>query len=100
MRPISPKTHNYTSSAQFTFAWKHSYNGTVLILRSTNPGSAKDCPEFPHDACWAQALYWVPHQDIKREGGVQEYVGREELYVMGTYCKSGLLECAWSEYLY
>lgn len=75
-------------------------NGTVLVLRSTNPASAGRCPDFPHDACWAQALYWVPPGDLASRDGAQVYVGRDDLYVAGTYCKGGMPGCAWSEYLY
>lgn len=92
--------HNYTVPAHFTFGWKKNNNGTVLILRSTNPASAKHCPDFPHDACWVQALYWVLREDIELRHGVQEYVGKDDLYVVGTYCKGGMPGCAWSEYLY
>lgn len=95
------EVHNYTVPARFAFGWQKTRNGTVLVLRSTNPASAHHCPDFPHDACWAQGLYWVPRADIRRgEGDVQEYVGAEHLRVVGTYCRSGMPECAWSEYLY
>lgn len=97
----SPK-YNSSMPAHFSFAWKHHHNGTVLILRSTNPASANHCPDFPHDACWAQALFWVSPDDIWRYDGVEVYVapGLPLLYLNGTYCKSGMPECAWSEYLY
>lgn len=118
------KIHNYTVPAHFTFGWTSlnantssgssgrgsayptgpGSNGTaLLVLRSTNPASADHCPDFPHDACWAQGLYWVPHQDVMREGGgggVQAYIGADDLVVVGMYCRSGMADCAWSEYLY
>lgn len=119
------KIHNYTVPAHFTFGWANlnannssssgsgsgsaypagsvSNGSALLVLRSTNPASAGHCPDFPHDACWAQALYWVPHQDVMREGsgsGAQAYIGADDLVVVGVYCRSGMPECAWSEYLY
>lgn len=74
----------------------------MLVLRSTNPASAHHCPDFPHDACWAQALYWVPPDDIWRINGVEVYMqaSGSVLQLQGTYCKSGMPECVWSEYLY
>lgn len=125
------KIHNYTVPAHFTFGWANlmspntsttttssrpaapgGWNGTaaLLVLRSTNPASAHHCPDFPHDACWAQGLHWVPRADVvtvRRKGGggsgvegQEEYVGAEDLVVVGRYCRSGVPECAWSEYLY
>ncbi|ROV88013.1 hypothetical protein VSDG_09208 [Cytospora chrysosperma] len=92
--------NSYPMPAQFSFAWQNLNNSTVLVLRSTNPGSANACPNFPYDDCWAQGLYWVPKRYIKRKNGVEKYVGPGVIVLNGTYCKSGMKECAWSEYLY
>lgn len=96
--------HNYTVPAHFSFAWRRTNNYTqgtaVLVLRSTNPASARHCPNFPHDACWAQGLYWVDPAALVWYDGVQVYAGDSVVRVDGTYCRSGMPECAWSEYIY
>lgn len=92
--------NSYPMPARFSFAWQNLNNGTVIVLRSTNPGSANACPEFPHDACWAQALYWVPKKYLVKKNGTEKYVGPGVIVLNGTYCKSGMEECTWSEYLY
>lgn len=98
---IRVRQHNYTVPAHFSFAWRHTnLNNTVLVLRSTNPASANHCPNFPHDACWTQGLYWVDPAALVWYDGVQTYTGDSVVHVNGTYCKSGMEECAWSEYIY
>lgn len=110
--------HNYTVPVHFSFAWRMagligtnhtSYShcqpsgracAAVLVLRSTNPARAHHCPNFPHDACWAQGLYWVDPAALVWCDGVQVYAGDSVVRVNGTYCRSGMPECAWSEYIY
>ncbi|PSR81781.1 hypothetical protein BD289DRAFT_31550 [Coniella lustricola] len=84
-----------------SFAWKLSDNTTtMLILRSSNPANAHHCPYFPHDACWAQGLYPISQRDFEWVDGEQRYIGRRFLRFPGTYCKSGMKACLWSEYIY
>lgn len=93
---------NHSMLAHFSFAWKDigSYNGSLLVLRSSNPASANHCPDFPHDACWAQGLHRFAPGDIKWMNGRQRYAGKADICVNGTYCKSGNPDCAMSEYIY
>lgn len=74
--------------------------GDLLILKSNSPGSAHACPNPPYDACWAQGLYWIPEYNIKPTDTGLRYVGPQSVPFKGTYCRTGMPECAWSEYLY
>lgn len=72
----------------------------LLIIKSNSPGSAHACPEEPHDACWAQGLYWIPEHEIKPTDTGYRYIGPDSVHLTGTYCRAGMEECVWSEYLY
>ncbi|KAK2596071.1 hypothetical protein N8I77_013578 [Diaporthe amygdali] len=103
--PVGLPAKNESIPATFHFAWRSVLNTLgertyALILRSNAPGSAHACPHFPYDACWAQGVYWVPEDYIKPTGGGDRYVGPELIHLNGTYCKTGMMECVWSEYLY
>ncbi|KAK7706658.1 hypothetical protein SLS64_007489 [Diaporthe eres] len=90
----------------FHFGWKskvhdnHGKRGDLLIIKSNAPGSAHACPNPPYDACWAQGLYWISERDIRPTDAGYRYLGPETVHLNGTYCRTGMPECVWSEYLY
>lgn len=97
---------NVSIPIAFHFAWRPVVNntlgqrGNLLVIKSNSPGSAHSCPHFPYDACWAQGLYWIPEKYIKATDSGYKYIGPESVHLNGTYCKTGMPECIWSEYLY
>lgn len=74
--------------------------GNLLVVKSNSPGSSHACPSQPYDACWAQGLYWIPELQVKPTDTGDRYNGPESVYFGGTYCRTGMPECVWSEYLY
>lgn len=78
----------------------HGKWGDLLIIKSNAPGSAHACPNPPYDACWAQGLHWIPEHDIRPTDTGYRYLGPETVHLNGTYCRTGMPECVWSEYLY
>ncbi|KAI3391562.1 hypothetical protein diail_7156 [Diaporthe ilicicola] len=100
-------SYSYSDSIPVTvhFAWRCVLNslgetGYILIVRSNAPGSAHGCPSFPYDACWAEGVYWVPESHVRETDDGDRYVGPESVHINGTYCRTGMKECVWSEYLY
>lgn len=90
----------------FHFGWKskvhdnHGKRGDLLIIKTNAPGSAHACPNPPYDACWAQGLYWISERNIRPTDAGYRYLGPETVHLNGTYCRTGMPECVWSEYLY
>lgn len=72
----------------------------LLVIKTNAPGSNHACPDAPHDACWAQGLYWIPECEIEPTDTGYRYTGPEAVHINGTYCRSGMEECAFSELLY
>ncbi|POS80199.1 hypothetical protein DHEL01_v201391 [Diaporthe helianthi] len=97
---------NTSIPVTFHFAWRPDVNnnlgekGNLLVIKSNSPGSAHACPFPPYDACWAQGIYWVPEKDIESTVAGDKYIGPDSIHLNGTYCKTAMPECVWSEYLY
>ncbi|KAG8159419.1 hypothetical protein KVR01_011080 [Diaporthe batatas] len=104
--PTGTPYKNASIPVTFHFEWrpdvKNSFGekGNLLVIRSNSPGSAHACPLFPYDACWAQGIHWVPESQIGSTFVGDKYIGPHSIHLNGTYCKTGMPECIWSEYLY